>query len=311
MEQVKVSVIIPVYNTQEYVRLAVESILQQTLRELEVIVIDDGSTDGSLEILRELARQDERMQLYEQQNQGQSVARNKGMDHATGEFLYFMDSDDLLELDALRQCYQLADDWKLKFVCFDAIIINEMGEVPYGFEYNRRLLRDDDRLYSGYALVEKMLENYRYTPSPCLTLYLREFVVEKKLRFYPGIIHEDELFNAQFYLQANRGMYMQKNFFKRRVRPNSTMTTPFSWRNVEGYLTVVNELQLLSPKLYVWVRPIVETMLKQMLDAVVWKAHVLPLWQRLKLLHICLHKYPGYVRYRTMGVLMFKRPEPS
>ena len=92
----KVSVIIPVYNTEKYVRQAVESIRQQTLKDIEIIIVNDGSTDGSMTILEELAAQDERIKLFSQENQGLSVTRNVGLSHSTGEYVYFMDSDDLL-----------------------------------------------------------------------------------------------------------------------------------------------------------------------------------------------------------------------
>ena len=105
MQFPKVSVIIPVYNTAPYLHEALESITMQTLKELEIIIVNDGSTDGSGEIIREAARKDERIKVYEQENQGQSIARNVGLDHAIGEYIYFMDSDDLLELNALKICY--------------------------------------------------------------------------------------------------------------------------------------------------------------------------------------------------------------
>src|SRR5574344_575286 len=101
----KVSVIIPVYNTEKYVRQAVESIRRQTLKDIELIIVNDGSTDGSMTILEELAAQDERIKLFSQENQGLSVTRNIGLSHSTGEYVYFMDSDDLLVSDTLLKCY--------------------------------------------------------------------------------------------------------------------------------------------------------------------------------------------------------------
>ena len=103
--KIKVSVVIPVYNTEKYVREAIESIIHQSLKELEIIIINDGSTDGSPEILKEISNTDHRIQVYTQTNQGQSTARNFGISHARGKYIYFMDSDDLLEEDALEACY--------------------------------------------------------------------------------------------------------------------------------------------------------------------------------------------------------------
>ena len=94
MDKNLVSVIIPVYNTEEFVEEAVRSIMNQTLQEIEIIVINDGSTDGSLSIIERLAKEDKRIRTYTQQNQGLSATRNKGNEYAQGKYIYFMDSDD-------------------------------------------------------------------------------------------------------------------------------------------------------------------------------------------------------------------------
>ena len=118
----KVSVIIPVYNTCNYVQEALESICRQTLTDLEIIVIDDGSTDGSREVIDKIAATDSRIQVYGQTNQGLSVTRNEGLKYAVGEYIYFMDSDDLLEPDALELCHVALDDRRaVGAVYFDLI----------------------------------------------------------------------------------------------------------------------------------------------------------------------------------------------
>src|SRR5690349_18213271 len=107
---IKVSVIIPVYNTDEYLREAVNSIRNQTLQDLEIIIINDGSTDRSTQIINELANEDKRIKIYTQKNSGQSVARNMGIKMASGKYLYFMDSDDILDCYALETCYSKCEE---------------------------------------------------------------------------------------------------------------------------------------------------------------------------------------------------------
>ncbi|HRR50123.1 MAG TPA: glycosyltransferase family A protein, partial [Bacteroidales bacterium] len=97
----KVSVIIPVYNSADYLKETLLSVISQTLRDTEIIVVNDGSTDKSEEIIESYQKGDSRIKYLFQPNQGQSIARNVGLDNATGDFVYFMDSDDLLEQDAL------------------------------------------------------------------------------------------------------------------------------------------------------------------------------------------------------------------
>ena len=120
MNNPKVSVIIPVYNTEAYVEQTLRSIMGQTLRDIELIVVNDGSTDGSLSVLERIATGDDRIRLFTQPNKGLSQTRNAGIARARGEFIYFMDSDDLLEPDALERCYERCQSDRLDFVFFDA-----------------------------------------------------------------------------------------------------------------------------------------------------------------------------------------------
>lgn len=114
----KVSVIIPVYNTEEFVEDAVRSVMNQTLQEIEIIIINDGSTDNSQTILDKLATEDNRISIYKQQNEGLSITRNRGLSLAIGKYVYFMDSDDFLESDALNYCYKRCEEKSLDLICF-------------------------------------------------------------------------------------------------------------------------------------------------------------------------------------------------
>ena len=106
----KVSIIIPIYNTAPFLRQTLDSICNQSLKELDIILINDGSTDESPNIIEEYVRKDNRIKHLTQPNQGQSVARNNGLQLAKGKYIYFMDSDDILDTDALKKCYNI---WKL------------------------------------------------------------------------------------------------------------------------------------------------------------------------------------------------------
>ena len=102
---VKVSVIIPVYNVEQYLKECLDSVINQTLKDIEIICINDGSTDGSLKILEKYESLDDRIVVFSQENSGLSATRNKGMQLSSGEYVYFMDSDDYLELNALEELY--------------------------------------------------------------------------------------------------------------------------------------------------------------------------------------------------------------
>ena len=112
----KVSVINPVFNVEPYLKQCMDSVVGQTLKDIEIICVDDGSTDGSLDILKEYATEDSRIQIIEQKNAGAGAARNNGMRHATGKYLSFLDSDDFFEPRMLEKAYDLAEKDQADFV---------------------------------------------------------------------------------------------------------------------------------------------------------------------------------------------------
>ncbi|MFA7140593.1 MAG: glycosyltransferase, partial [Proteiniphilum sp.] len=241
VEQPKVSVIIPVYNTDAYVEEAVRSIMNQTLRDIEIILIDDGSTDNSLSVIEKLAREDSRIQYISQTNQGQSVARNAGLEKASGEYIYFMDSDDILDADAFQLCYDKCRREQLDFVLFHAVIFNPNHGFGISFDYKQPIL-DEREIYTGQSMLSEMISQRTYRCSPCIHFIRFKSLTLFSLRFFPGIIHEDELFTAQLYIQAQRAGYINQSFFKRRIRANSVMTMQFSMKNIHSYFVVTEQL---------------------------------------------------------------------
>lgn len=294
MEKVKVSVIIPVYNTAAYLREAVGSITGQTLKEIEILIVDDGSTDGSGDIIRELAGQDERITVFTQENKGQSVARNVGLDHAIGEFVYFMDSDDLLDSNALALCYNYCWQKQLDFVFFDGDILYEDNQTPLSWNYHRTGYYDESVVYQGVSLVNDMLEHAIYRAVPWLWLVSRKYLEQIHLRFYPGIIHEDELFSVLLFVQSERIGCLKSSLVKHRVRRNSTMTKRYSLWNVDCYLTVIDQLFCYAD-CHLEVLPLIERYASYTLNAVFQTAFVLPLGDKCRVYMRCIHS--GYLKY--------------
>ena len=157
MESIKVSVIIPIYNVEKYLQQAIESITSQTLKEIEIIAINDGSTDSSLDILTEQAKKDNRIRVISTNNNGLSITRNLGMYMASGEYIYFFDSDDILEKDTLENCYLKCESQNLDFVFFDADCFTDSMEKDYTFNY-QRTDKYEDKVYSGIEILRKQLE---------------------------------------------------------------------------------------------------------------------------------------------------------
>jgi glycosyltransferase involved in cell wall biosynthesis len=127
---VKISVIIPVYNIEDYLKECLDSIVNQSLDDIEIICVNDGSTDSSLDILKEYGNADSRVRIISQENKGIGCARNTALTSVKGEYVYFMDGDDILELDALEKLYNLAVERDVDFIMFKISNFNEdTGEI--------------------------------------------------------------------------------------------------------------------------------------------------------------------------------------
>lgn len=130
MSKIKVSVIVPVFNVEEYLSTSLDSILNQTLKDIEIICINDGSTDASLDILENYAKKDARIKIISKKNEGQGIARNIGLDNAQGEFIAFVDSDDFIKEDMLEKSYKKSVSKNLDLVMYKVSSFdNETHEI--------------------------------------------------------------------------------------------------------------------------------------------------------------------------------------
>lgn len=234
----KLSVVIPVYNAAKYLRVCLDSALGQTLRDLEVVCVDDGSMDESATILAEYALRDERVRMLSQANAGQGAARNRGVDEAHGEWIYFLDADDILQdRMALETLVTRAEQDRLDMLFFDADVRCEdfvdAGRIPVG-RYRRK--HDYPGVSRGRDLLVAFHRHHEYSVSPCLVLSRRDFLVQRGIRFPEGVIYEDNVFMVEALLAAERCAHMRRAFYLRTVRPNSTMTGAATFRNVYGAL---------------------------------------------------------------------------
>lgn len=234
----KVSVIIPVYNTEKYLVDCLDSILNQSLLDIEIICVNDGSTDSSLEILKKKAKIDSRVSVYSQKNSGLSITRNNGLKAARGKYIYFMDSDDLLEITALEKLYNYAEESNLEIVLFDGQ--GFLDEHLEGEAKNQNLDYYQRKycyagIYTGAKLFGNMVENDECRASACLQFFQRNFLEKNNLLFEEGILHEDNLFHFQCMMLAIRTGHFHEKLFKRRYREASIMTQKKIFEHAYGY----------------------------------------------------------------------------
>lgn len=195
MENIKISIIIPVYNTEKYLRKCLESVVNQTLKDIEIICVNDGSTDNSLKILEEFARLDKRIILKSQKNKGQAFARNLGLDIAKGEYIGFVDSDDWIDLDYFEKMYAAAKKHNADLTCCSIKRI-------YPFKQSWRIKVIKEEVFD--SVEEKY--NFAQVPKQCYPvnkIFKRSELLKHNLRFPEGRYFEDIAFTmrALFYLE--------------------------------------------------------------------------------------------------------------
>lgn len=245
MEKVKVSIIIPVYNSELYLHDTIGSLLTQTLTEIEIICINDGSNDHSFDILREYADKDSRVIVIDQKNAGQSAARNAGLKKALGEYVYFLDSDDRIVPEALEQLYEIAAEKHLDLLLFDGTSFYESKELEekypnYKTYYQHKFAYE--KMDNGESMYARMTYNRDFKVSPCLQFIRREHLLEKDIWFPEGIIHEDNYFAFINMINSERVMCIRESYFLRRVREDSVMTKKVTYKNYQGYYSVAYKI---------------------------------------------------------------------
>lgn len=221
---VKVSVIIPVYNVENYLEECMDSIVNQTLTDIEIICINDGSSDNSLDILNKYAEKDNRITVHSQSNKGHAIATNRGMDLATGDFLFFMDSDDILDLKALELTYDAAIEKDVDFVLFKSLNYDDANDRYYEtevFSMNKIAAVVGENIFNYKDIGELM---FGAIVTPWSKLYKRDFVIKNNLRFPDGLIFEDNVFFYESLLKANRIYFLKEFLFIRRWYDSSSTT---------------------------------------------------------------------------------------
>ena len=242
LTDIKVSVIVAVYNASAYLADCMDSITGQTLREIEIICIDDGSEDESLEILKSYAKTDGRISVFTQENCGLSTVRNRGCKKALGEYVYFIDSDDVLEEKALETLYLKSNEKKLDLLCFNGKTIYETSEdMRRHSEFQDYYLRKASypECCTGTQMLTEMRRNGEYRASVVMQFYRREFLEGAGLLFYPGILHEDNDFSFRAMLKAGRAGYLPADYYRRRVHEGSIMSGTCGIAHTYGYFRVL------------------------------------------------------------------------
>ena len=217
---VKISVIIPVYNVEKYLKECLDSVINQSFEDMEIICVNDGSSDSSPEILDEYQKTDSRIKIITQENRGAAAARNIGLDNATGKYIYFMDGDDYLDLDALERLYEISNERNLDLLIFKMANFDERtGKEDYSYSDMPFLLNIGKDVFNYEDFNDNLLN---FDVSVCTKFFKRELIEDK--RFPEGLIFEDNSFNIDYLLDAERISFLDECLYHRRIRDSSVMT---------------------------------------------------------------------------------------
>lgn len=223
-DKYKVSVVVPIYNVEDYLEDCLDSLVIQSLNNIEVIMVNDGSTDKSGEIALEYSLKYSNFKLVSQKNSGLSSARNTGIALAQGEFIYFLDSDDYLEKDALKILYYCSIKNKLDVLKFSAYTFHDKeNDFKWNHTDGYRYLKKYSKIYSGIKLFLNTEVNGDHYASSCLIFIKRKLLIDNELKFIDGIVNEDEMFYFELMLVAKRASIINIPLYFRRYRKGSIM----------------------------------------------------------------------------------------
>ena len=219
----KVSVIIPVYNVEEYLRQCLDSVINQTLKEIEIICVDDGSTDSSLEILKEYAAKDHRITVITQQNLHAGVARNAGLAVAKGEYVHFLDSDDWIELNTYEKLYQLAQTRNIEILKFKSYTFDNI-EQNVSTSYFTEMQGVSQKLFNQFLTLEKdYKELINVSDAPWSGIYKLDFLKKHQIFFDNLLCANDTSFFYRCLINMNKLYLSDKHFVYYRINNSKSL----------------------------------------------------------------------------------------
>lgn len=248
MEKTKVSVIIPVYNIEKYIKRCLDSVLNQTYSNLEVICVNDGSTDNSLEILKEYGRKDDRIKVFSKENKGVSAARNLGIKEVTGEYITFIDGDDFVELNMIEDMVNIMKENSADIVKCAYVKDYIYKQIPYNLKLGKEISIYENE--SMPDLYDFFLNKYILN-SMCCQLINASIIKDNNILVNTEYAYgEDARFNYELYSFANKVVLVDKTYYHYFYNDNSATTI----KKEDSIVRRIKEAILLYDSLYDYIK---------------------------------------------------------
>ena len=237
MKEIKVSVIVPIYNVEKYLDKCLESLLKQTLKEIEIIAINDGSTDRSVEIIQKYINKFN-IKLINKTNGGLSSARNVGLENAIGEYIAFVDSDDFIHENMFKELYINSQGSDIVFCGYNKFYFNKTE----GSDIFKKLkLFEENKKYLGVEIYKHELVTVWNK------IYKREFLEKNDFKFIEGIIHEDDEFSLKVFSKAKNVKFIKNNFYFYRLDNQNSITKNIDFiKKEKAYTEVLKTIEKLK-----------------------------------------------------------------
>lgn len=258
MNKPKVSIVVPVYNVEKYLDRCMQSLLNQTLEEIEIILVDDESPDNCSVMCDEYAKQDRRVKVIHKKNEGLGLARNSGLEIATGEYVAFVDSDDFVDLNMYSYLYKITKNEKLD-ACYCGFVFYKNGKTISKSEVKKNTFLKgrkevDDFMLDMIAPEPSYHSDVKYMMSSCKVLYSKEIIDRFQLRFCSerNIVSEDLIFNVDFLQKTFSIGFLPNSFYYYCTNGAITLSNTYSKAKFVKNKVFLDEvkyrLSLLFPK---------------------------------------------------------------
>lgn len=235
-----ISIIVPIYKVEDYLDRCISSLINQTYKNIEIILVDDGSPDGCPLMCDDWAKKDKRIVVIHKKNGGLSDARNAGIRIASGEYLLFVDSDDYIDADTCEAFIKMADKTNVDIVVGEAVQETSAGN----FEMKRTDLIEG-KVYKNTEFIKKAIRAREWYAPACFSLYRRNIYKENHLEYAKGLLHEDLEMQPRVFLAAKTVSYLHKYFYHYVIREDSITSTAERETNGRDLMKIFSEWKII------------------------------------------------------------------